>query len=523
MVRKIRLTLATIFFVCITLMFLDFTGVTHTWFSWMAKLQFLPAVLALNVGVIILLIALTLIFGRIYCSVICPMGVFQDIIAWFGKKARPKKERKIPYTYSKALSALRYTVLGVFVMAIIAGVGSFVALLAPYSSYGRIASNIFQPLYRWGNNILASIAEKYESYAIYDVDVWVKSMPTLIIAVVTLVIIFILAWRNGRTYCNTICPVGTVLGFFARFSFFHVTFDAEKCKNCSMCSRNCKASCIDYKTHTVDYSRCVTCGNCLEQCKFGALSYKFAVPSMATAFPKPVVVEKPAPKAEAKAEETKAPVKDPGLRTFLTTIAVGAAAAAKAQIIPEATDKKVDGGLAEIADKVKPNRATRIVPPGAVSLKNMASHCTGCQLCVSACPNGVLRPSTDLMTLMQPEASYEVGYCRPECVRCSEVCPAGAIKLIDVAEKSSIQVGHAVWTRELCVPIKDGQECGNCARHCPTSAITMVLSNPNDPKSLKIPVVNEELCIGCGACENLCPSRPISAIHVEGHEVHRTI
>ena len=518
MVRKIRLTLAIIFYVCITLMFLDFTGVTHAWFSWMAKLQFLPAVLALNVGVIVLLIALTLIFGRIYCSVICPMGVFQDIIAWFGKKARPKKERKIPYTYSKAKSALRYSVLGVFVVAIIAGIGSFVALLAPYSSYGRIASNIFQPIYRLGNNVLASIAEKYDSYAIYEVDVWVKSMPTLIIAVVTLVIIFILAWRNGRTYCNTICPVGSVLGFFARFSFFHVTFDVEKCKNCSMCSRNCKASCIDYKTHTMDYSRCVTCGNCLENCKFGALSYKFAVPSMATAFPKPVVVEQPAKKEAPKAE-----VADKSLRTFLTTVTLGAAAVAKAQIIPEATDKKVDGGLAEIADKVKPNRATKIVPPGAVSLKNMASHCTGCQLCVSACPNGVLRPSTDLMTLMQPEASYEVGYCRPECVRCSEVCPAGAIKLIDVAEKSSIQVGHAVWTRELCVPIRDGQECGNCARHCPTGAITMVPTDADDPKSLKIPVVNEELCIGCGACENLCPSRPLSAIHVEGHEVHRTI
>ena len=522
MVRKIRLTLAIIFFVCITLMFLDFTGVTHTWFSWMAKLQFLPAVLALNVGIIILLIALTLLFGRIYCSVICPMGVFQDIIAWFGKKARPKKERKMPYTYSKAMSALRYTVLGVFVMAIIAGVGSFVALLAPYSSYGRIASNLFQPLYRWGNNILASFAEKYDSYAIYDVDVWVKSMPTLIIAVVTLVIIFILAWKNGRTYCNTICPVGTVLGFFARFSFFRVTFDAEKCKNCSLCSRNCKASCIDYKTHTVDYSRCVTCGNCLEQCKFGALSYKFGTPSMATAFPKPVVVEKAAPKAAAKAEEKKE-VADPGLRTFLTTVAVGAAAAAKAQIIPEATDKKVDGGLAEIEDKVAPQRATKIVPPGAISLRNMKNHCTACQLCVSACPNGVLRPSTDLLTFMQPEASYEVGYCRPECVRCSEVCPAGAIKLIDVAEKSSIQIGHAVWTAELCVPLKDGQECGNCARHCPTGAITMVAHDPSDPKSLKIPVVNEELCIGCGAYENLCPSRPLSAIHVEGHEVHRTI
>ena len=444
MVRKIRLTLATIFFVCITLMFLDFTGVTHTWFSWMAKLQFLPAVLALNAGVIILLIALTLIFGRIYCSVICPMGVFQDIIAWLGKKARPKKECKIPYTYSKAKSALRYSVLGVFIVALIAGVGSFVALLAPYSSYGRIASNIFQPIYRWGNNLLASIAEKYDSYAIYDVDVWIKSMPTLIIAVVTLVIIFILAWRNGRTYCNTICPVGTVLGFFARFSFFHVTFDAEKCKSCSMCSRNCKASCIDYKTHTVDYSRCVTCGNCLEKCKFGALSYKFAVPSMATAFPKPVVVEKsakPAPKAEAKAD-----VKDPGLRTFLTTIAVGAAAAAKAQIIPEATDKKVDGGLADIADKVAPKRATKIVPPGAKSLKNMASHCTGCQLCVSACPNGVLRPSTDLMTLMQPEASYDVPCWCHQPHRCGrEVFHPGGSCRMDTRALCAYQRWSGVW------------------------------------------------------------------------------
>ena len=523
MVRKIRLTLATIFYVCITLMFLDFTGVTHTYFSWMAKLQFLPAVLALNVGVIILLLALTLIFGRIYCSVICPMGVFQDIIAWFGKKARPKKERKMPYNYSKALNALRYTVLGVFVMAIIAGVGSFVALLAPYSSYGRIASNIFQPIYRLGNNVLASIAEKYESYAFYDVDVWIKTMPTFIIAIVTLVIIFVLAWRNGRTYCNTICPVGTVLGFFARFSFFHITFDAEKCKNCSMCSRNCKASCIDYKTHTVDYSRCVTCGNCLEKCKFGALSYKFATPSMKTAFPKPIVIDKPAQKAAVKAE-AKAEVADKSLRTFLTILGTGAATAVmKGQTIPEATDKKVDGGLADIEDKVKPNRQTPLSPPGSVSLRNMKNHCTGCQLCVSACPNNVLRPSTNLMTLMQPEMSYEMGYCRPECVKCSEVCPAGAIKPITIAEKSSIQIGHAVWNKELCIVNTDEQECGNCARHCPTGAITMVPSDANDPKSRKIPVVNEEMCIGCGTCENLCPSRPLSAIYVEGHEVHRVI
>ena len=136
-----------------------------------------------------------------------------------------------------------------------------------------MAQNLFQPIYLGINNILASISENIDSYAFYHSNVWIRSIPTFVIASVTFIVIFVLAWRNGRTYCNTICPVGTVLGFFARFSWFKIHFDTEKCRNCSLCSKNCKAACIDYNTHSVDYSRCVTCGNCLEKCKFGALSY----------------------------------------------------------------------------------------------------------------------------------------------------------------------------------------------------------------------------------------------------------
>ena len=124
---------------------------------------------------------------------------------------------------------------------------------------------------------------------------------------------------------------------------------------------------------------------------------------------------------------------------------------------------------------------------------------------------------------MQPESSYERGYCRPECTRCSEVCPAAAIVRLSAADKSSVQIGHAVWVKENCVPLTDGVECGNCARHCPVGAIQMVASRKDDPDSPKVPVVNEARCIGCGACENLCPARPLSAIYVEGHQVHKTI
>ena len=94
---------------------------------------------------------------------------------------------------------------------------------------------------------------------------------------------------------------------------------------------------------------------------------------------------------------------------------------------------------------------------------------------------------------------------------------------MDKEEKSSIQIGHAVWIKKNCVAITDGVECGNCARHCPAGAIEMVLLDENDEESPTIPVVNESACIGCGACEYVCPSRPFPAIYVEGHEVHQHI
>ena len=493
MLRKIRTTLAVVFFTLITLLFLDFTGTLHAWLGWMAKIQFLPAVMALNVVVIAGLVALTLVFGRIYCSVICPLGVFQDVIA----RLRRKKNK---YTYSKAVSWLRYAMLGVLVVAIAAGIGSIVQILAPYSAYGRMATMLFQPLWIGCNNVLASIAERADSYAFYSVDIWLRSLPVLIVAVATLLVLLVLAWLGGRTYCNTICPVGTVLGFLARFSWMKIRFDEDKCKNCSLCSKNCKASCIDFKTHSVDYSRCVVCGDCVDSCKFDALKYTV----------KPVKVSGKTSEGNGKADASR--------RSFLLATALASTAA-----LAQKKDKVMDGGLAEIEDKVAPARQTPLTPPGSISAKNLATRCTGCQLCVSECPNNVLRPSTDLMHLMQPTMSYERGYCRPECTRCSDVCPAGAIKPLDDIEKSSVQIGHAVWIRKNCIPVTDGVECGNCARHCPSGAIEMVPMDADDEQSLKIPVVNEAACIGCGACEYVCPSRPFSAIFVEGHEVHKMI
>ena len=501
MLRKIRVVLAAVFFVGITLLFLDFTGTLHAWLGWMAKVQFLPAVLALNFGVVAALLILTLLFGRVYCSVICPLGVMQDIISWIHGKT--KKKNRFRFSYSPAKKWLRYAVLVAFVAALVLGAHSLVALVAPYSAYGRIASNLLAPIYQWGNNLLALIAERADSYAFYSVDVWIKSTATFAVAAATLVVVGFLAWKNGRTWCNTICPVGTVLGFFAKFSLFAPVINTEKCRNCGLCGKQCKAACINMKEHEIDLSRCVACMDCIDTCKEGAISY----------------ARRYGKKCTSKCEDTnKKDNVDKGRRAFIVSSAiVGTAATMKAQ------EMKVDGGLAAIARAEKPERQTPLVPAGALSLKNFSDHCTACQLCVSVCPNQVLRPSTSLMTLMQPEMSYERGYCRPECTKCSDVCPAGAIRPVSREEKSSIQIGHAVVNLANCVVNTDEVKCGNCARHCPVGAIRMVRKDPDNNESLMIPTVNEEKCIGCGACENLCPARPFTAIHVEGHEVHRYI
>jgi polyferredoxin len=513
MLKKLRVALAVLFWAGITLLLLDVTGALHGWLGWMAKIQFLPAVMALNAAVIAGLVLMTLLFGRIYCSVICPLGVFQDAVAHVSVARKRRKKDHRPYSASPERKWLRYGVWVLFVAALIAGVQVFVALLAPYSAYGRMVQNFLQPIMLWGNNLLALISERAGSYAFYHRDVWLRSLPTFLVAAATLVAVVILAWRNGRTWCNTICPVGTTLSFFSRFALFRPVIDADKCKDCHHCEHNCKAACIDIGAKKIDYSRCVDCFNCLEDCTIGAIKYRFAYGRKNGGEKAPAGANG----AGRKAAVAAAPQAAEGRRAFLAGAALALGSATLG-----AQSKKLDGGYAAILDKEIPERDMPITPFGSASVKEFYAKCTACQLCVAACPNGVLRPSTDLRRLMQPEMSYERGFCRPECVRCSEVCPTGAILKITKEEKTQYRVGLAHVHRDLCVVETEGVSCGNCARKCPVGAIKMVKVDPDDPSSLRRPTVIETRCIGCGACENLCPARPLSAITVDGRSLHLT-
>lgn len=466
MLRNIRIAAAALFFAGITLLFV---GIGHQWWGWMAKLQFLPSCMALNFAAIAFVLLLTLVFGRIYCSVICPMGVFQDLVIRVRKLLSPKG-RKPKRHFVKEPRIVRYGVLALVIVTALTFSQLLLTVLAPYSAYGRMIRSIVG-------------LSRGESLA-----------PALLItAAATLVVICVCAWIWGRGWCNTVCPVGSVLGLVSRFSLFKVSIDQSQCVSCRKCEKGCKSSCIDIDTHTIDHSRCVDCFDCLDSCPKGGIKFRFSLPRKAKTEPVTESVDK-------------------GRRAFMATTAfVGSSLALGAQ------NKRLDGGLADVIDKTSPERSERLVPFGAESVKDFYDRCTACQLCVSNCPNGVLRPSTDIGHFLQPQMGYEKGWCRPECTTCSQVCPAGAIRPLKAEEKLTHKIGTAKVNLSLCLAAKDEAGCGNCSRHCPVGAVRMVKT---DGYHRSIPVVAEAQCIGCGACEYLCPARPISAITVDGISVH---
>lgn len=503
--KFLRRLLAVLSIVALTLLFVDFTGNVALHWAWLAKIQLIPALLAVNALAVLFLVALTLVFGRLYCSVICPLGIFQDVAIRFRHRLAPKKKRKLGlYRFESQRTVWRYVMLGLFIVLLLIGhfgliATSFAGILDPYSAYGRIAGQFFVPLWHTGVSALADSAAESGTYIIDQYPAqWAFSLGVCIVAAATAVLVLIFAWRTGRGYCNTICPVGTLLGFLSRYSLLKPVIDTEKCNRCGSCGRKCKAKCIDTKNHAIDYSRCVVCFDCINNCSQGAISYRL--------------------RRKASAEEQHEP--DRSRRSFIAGTAFLAGTLAS-----RAADKVTDGGLTPLRKKQPHPGVRKPVPAGAISLSHLRNHCTACQLCISECPNGVLKPSASLSNFMQPEMHFTEGYCRPECTRCADICPAGAIKPIDTATKSVTKIGTAVVNKRACLAHK-GVECGNCARHCPAEAIQMVTCRGGHTR----PVVDESRCIGCGACEYHCPvgstdnaGGTCAAIHVEAIDTHREI
>lgn len=481
--KQARVWLSLLFLILITSNFLFFINRETLFFSEFLKFQFVPSLLGAitgSVSVFVILLILTLLFGRVYCSTLCPMGTLQDIVTNIANLFKSKKQRR--FNYHKSYNWLRYSILTIVGGFFICGITLPLAWLDPYSNYGKISNEILSRVEQLIHNDFSHIfpdAVFFRSYSVFVTG-------SFIFAIAFLLLVVILSAFKGRLYCNTICPVGSFLGLVSKFSFFKPVIN-EKCIHCMACVQKCKSQCIDLENKRVDQTRCVACMNCMQACKKGAISYQFSF--------KKKEIKTPG-KIESKERR----------RAIIALGLMGTALAARAVNF---------GPIAPSKSKI-----TGIAPPGAQSVEHLKKNCTACHACISACPNGIISPATGeygLDGLLLPVLGYKEQFCGYECNTCSQVCPNGALLPMSLKEKQLCQIGKAKYTLKNCIVYKDRTDCGACSEHCPTKAITMV---PYRDYGLYIPKVNRDICIGCGGCEYICPATPVKAISVYANEVH---
>ena len=508
--RGIRAAIGWTIFAAMSAIFLDYARlIPREWKEPLASIQFVPAALTLGTGLLSVLalagiLLLTLAFGRVYCSTICPLGLLQDLISGVAKAiARATGARRKPLPFRKTRTKTRAIFLTPACLSVAFGIGGTVlAWLDPYSIFGRFCTTLFRPPLIAAHNSAAEIAKGAgAAWASYPVH-WPGVAAGGITLAFFLLIVFLAATR-GRLWCNTVCPVGTLLGFLAKKAIWKISLDAGACAKCGECLSECPAQCIDLRAQKIDFGRCVGCLACISTCQENGIHYR--------RLPSPALTEK---------KEAAIPPASTGSsrRSFLAANAAGAIAIATGgTCLAGKNDGNTNRGEGHGKHGGRGRPLAAVAPPGAGSVERFLAACTGCQLCVASCPSQVLEPSLfdygSLRGLLKPRLNFDRSFCNINCTTCGNVCPLDAIRPLTREEKRTTRIGLAEVHLGHCIVTREGTACGACAEHCPTAALQMKVWGGF---TLGRPVVDADLCVGCGACQFACPALPRKAILVGG-------
>lgn len=412
---KYRIVLSSLFFAATLLAFSGFAAI----FCVIFKFQAVPLLMrcggAATAGAVLmslLLVTVTLLFGRFYCSLLCPFGILQDIFIFaLHRKSTPQNNRFL----------LRYLIAGIVLGLFAGGSNAGFLLLAPYSNSGRIFASF--------------------------------SLGGLIV----LLLMFALTVWKKRFFCTSLCPVGTVLGAISAHSVLRLQI-SDECIQCGKCAKTCPAGCIDIEQKHIDNERCIRCMTCLKECPKECISFKATKPEKLSVS---------------------------GRRQFL--ISAGAILAGTA------------AGLAFAKSGISlVRRKLQILPPGAGNARKFSKKCTACMLCVANCPEDIIVPSPGGTAIIELDLSR--GSCNYNCNRCGTICPTGAISPLALVLKRRVKIAEANFDPRNCIVFQDGKKCGKCGEACPTGAIS--LRKNGTPRPIK-----KNLCIGCGACQKVCPAQ----------------
>jgi polyferredoxin len=492
--RTIRIIFSTLVFICFFLVFIDFRYIIPTkYINILLYLQFIPSALkfydlrTMVAGGFLVIIALTLLSGRTYCSFLCPLGIGQDLFSRIGGRFKKKFRR---YGFKKPNTILRYSLLAVTLIVTMVWGIYMITLFDPYSIFGRFMTFFMKPVAIEINNLLAKVLGEFDIYTLSNIPISGFSVIVYSIPVVFFLLIGVLSFTRGRLYCNMICPVGTFLGLISKISVLRIKFDESACTRCGRCAIRCKSSCIDFLNYDIDVTRCVECFNCINICQDDAISYGIV-------------------NFKRKVHQT-----DESKRKVIAgavLLLFGMSRISNAQIKAVPKPKK--------DSTVKEDRKFPVCPPGGISIEDFNTDCIACSLCINACPNGVLQPAFKqygIRGIMQPVMDYHKSFCTYKCTVCTEICPTNALHPLVLEAKQLTQLGKAKFIKDNCIVKTEKTACGACSESCPTKAVHMIPYEGN----LVIPEVTDDICIGCGHCEFACPTVPYKAIFVDGNPVH---
>jgi len=436
----------------------------------------------------LVIVVFTLILGRVWCGWLCPMGTAVDLLRPFFKSGKPpidnEKLRTIKYYllffliasslfslslagYLDPLSLLTRTLTLSIYPAINALVEN--SLLAGYSSEIGWLSRLADSAY--------SIAKEY--VLAFEQPIYYLNFFTVFIF---LAILFLERFQK-RFWCRNLCPLGALLALLSPFSIIK----RKPAKQCSDCAHGCDGVCRlnlfkgKFQEKQIK-NECIYCFDCIDKCPNARVRYFLGFGKEPTG-----------KKQGGKVDLTR--------RGFLYSAGAGALALPLLRVHP-----------ASAAERLPP---TFIRPPGAAPEAEFSAKCLRCGECMRVCVKNAIQPSffeAGLEGLWTPKIVPRIGYCEFDCTLCGQVCPSQALKKLTIEEKHSFVIGKAFFDKNRCIPYAKEIDCIVCEEHCPTlpkKAINFkekeIIDSEGNRKIVKQPFVDEELCIGCGICENKCP------------------
>jgi len=418
------------------------------------------------------ILVLTIFLGRFYCGWICPLGTLQDLVSRLG---RTTLKRKIEINSYRPYYKLKYLILLAFLTMAVLGVLQ-VGLLDPIVLLTRAMSTSILPSIDRGDGLLFLSPRDFHLG-------WIAGL--------LLVAVLVAAFLRPRLWCKLLCPLGALLGFFSRWSVFHIRRAIEGCDDCRVCVGHCRAGAEP--DVSLRKSECMLLFNCRETCPTDAITFGPDGEGLAYVVPGP----------------------DLSRRRITGALLAGLAA----PLLIRSRQPVVENP-----------RPYLIRPPGSLPEPEFLERCIKCEACMQICPTNVLQPAmteAGVEGFWSPVLKNTIGYCEVNCVLCGEVCPTGAIQRITLDQKQGrgeyegrpVVLGTAFFDRGRCLPWAMNRPCVVCQEVCPTSPKAIkteevVVTENGRSIRLKRPQVVPDLCIGCGICEYACPVIDRRAVYV---------